>query len=271
MRLSIVTVSFDQQPFLERALTSVLRQDVDDLEYIVVDAGSTDGSRTVIDRYRERLAKVILEPDRGPADGLNKGFSFASGDAYAYVNADDALLPGAARRAVAFLAANPRVDVLYANGYIVDAHGTPIRRFRSSRFTPWRFVHGGANVMQQATFIRADAFRRTNGFNIENRTCWDAELLVDLALTGARMHRVDEYWGLFTTHSAAISGSQRLAAQYESDRRELLRKVHGRLPRRRDAVANLAGRALKWSTDPVGVGWRLADLVRPPRIGNPVL
>lgn len=268
MKLSIVTVSYNQARFLERALTSVLSQDVDDLEYIVVDAGSTDGSRAIIETYRDRLTKVTLEPDRGPADGLNKGFANASGDVYAYVNADDALMPGAAHSAVTFLEEHREVDVVYGNGYIVDMTGKPIRRFRSSGFTPWRFAHGAAIVMQQATFIRADAFRRTSGFNIGNRTCWDAELLVDLALAGARMRRVDEYWGLFTIHNASISGSQLLGTQYESDRRELLRKMDGRIAHKRATVANLAGRVLKWGTDPVGVAWRLADLVRPPRIGE---
>src|SRR4051794_19097336 len=74
MRISIVTISFNQAAFLERALESVLRQTHPDVEYIVVDPGSTDGSREIIERYRPRLAAVALEPDSGPADGMNRGF-----------------------------------------------------------------------------------------------------------------------------------------------------------------------------------------------------
>ena len=266
VKLSVVTVSLNQALFLERALTSVLGQDIAELEYIVVDAGSTDGSRDIIDRYCDRLSRVIFENDRGPADGLNKGFSFATGDVFAYVNADDALLPRAARSAIDFLSSHRDVDVVYGNGYLVDSDGTPIRRFRSSPFTTWRFTHGCANVMQQATFIRADAFRRTGGFNVDNATCWDAELLVDLTLSGARMRRRNEYWGVFAVHGSSISGSRQLRAQYESDHRALSRKLSGHASRGNDVSGELVGRLLKWSTDPVGVAWRLADIVRQPRI-----
>ena len=94
MKLSIVTISFNQADYLEEAMVSILEQDYDDIEYIIVDAGSTDGSRDIIERYRDRIAVVVLEPDEGPADGLNKGFARASGDIYGYLNADDAFLPG---------------------------------------------------------------------------------------------------------------------------------------------------------------------------------
>src|SRR4029077_2212938 len=83
-RVSIVTISFNQAPFLERAIRSVLEQDHPDVEYIVVDPGSTDGSREIIEKYRSRIAKVILEPDRGPANGLNKGFAAATGEILGY-------------------------------------------------------------------------------------------------------------------------------------------------------------------------------------------
>ena len=100
MKVSVVTVSFNQARFLERAIRSVLGQDYDDIEYIVVDPGSTDGSRAIVERWRDRIDRIILEPDRGPPDGLNKGFAAATGEIFAYLNADDALLPGAVRAAV---------------------------------------------------------------------------------------------------------------------------------------------------------------------------
>ena len=92
MKVSIVTISFNQARFLRRAITSVLSQDYPDIEYIVVDPGSTDGSREIINAYGPRLASVIFDPDDGPADGLNRGFQLATGDVLAYINADDALL-----------------------------------------------------------------------------------------------------------------------------------------------------------------------------------
>ena len=100
VKVSIVTISFNQADFLEEAILSVLGQDYPDIEYIIVDAGSTDGSLEIIERYRERLAAVIVGPDAGPADGLNKGFRLATGSICGYINADDAYLPGAISSAV---------------------------------------------------------------------------------------------------------------------------------------------------------------------------
>jgi glycosyltransferase involved in cell wall biosynthesis len=91
-KVSIVTISYNQCAFLERAIQSVLAQNYPEVEYIVVDPGSTDGSRDIIERYRSRISKLILEPDKGPVDGLNKGFSVATGEIYGYLNA---LVPSA--------------------------------------------------------------------------------------------------------------------------------------------------------------------------------
>src|SRR4051794_11958143 len=102
-KFSVVTISFNQAEFLERAIQSVLRQDCEaGIQYIVVDPGSTDGSRDVIEKYRSRLSHVILAPDLGPADGLNKGFKIATGDILCYLNSDDEFLPGAFRRVANF-------------------------------------------------------------------------------------------------------------------------------------------------------------------------
>ncbi len=92
MKISIVTLSFNQKQFLEEALQSVLGQKYPELEYIVVDPGSTDGSREMLDLYKGQLTELILEPDRGAADGLNKGFSRSTGDVLGFLNADDLLL-----------------------------------------------------------------------------------------------------------------------------------------------------------------------------------
>ncbi len=265
MKVSVVTVSFNQAQFLERAIRSVLGQDHDDVEYIVVDPGSTDGSRNIIARYSGRIAKVIDEPDSGPPDGLNKGFACASGDIYAYLNADDAYLPGAVSAAVAAFRRNPDAGVIAGHGYLVDAEGRVLRRFRSAPFSPWRLVHGAAVVMQQATFFRASVFHATKGFNAANHTSWDAELLLDMALTGARVRTVEGYWSLFTIHEASITGSQRLRAESLANHRRYFCRVMGREPRWSDPVCRGLARIWRWVMDPRGLQERLKDrLLAPP-------
>lgn len=90
MKISVVTVSYNQAQFLERAIRSIVEQNQEDLEYIVIDPGSTDESRDIIERYRSNIAKIVYEPDSGPAEGLNKGFFHATGEVPGLINADDA-------------------------------------------------------------------------------------------------------------------------------------------------------------------------------------
>lgn len=266
MKVSVVTLAFNQAAFLERAIRSVVEQDHDDIEYIVVDPGSTDSTGAIVERYRDRIAHVITGPDRGPPDGLNKGFAAATGEIFAYLNADDALLPGAIREAVAAFERHRDADVIVGHGYIVDGEGKVLRRFRSAPFTPWRFAHGAAVVMQQSTFFRARAFRATGGFNLDNRTSWDAELVLDMALAGAKVRVVDADWSLFTIHAESISGSQRMADISLVNHRRYFRIVMGRDQRPSDRVGFFVARILRWAGDPVGVVQKLRDrLLGPPQ------
>ena len=98
-RISVVTVSFNQREYLEQCLLSVFGQRYPNLEYIVVDAGSTDGSIELLRRYEAQFAHLIVEPDEGQSDGLNKGLRRATGDILTWVNSDDMLAPSALKRA----------------------------------------------------------------------------------------------------------------------------------------------------------------------------
>jgi glycosyltransferase involved in cell wall biosynthesis len=216
MRVSIVTISFNQAQFLERAIRSVVEQDYPDIEYIVVDPGSTDSSRDIIERYRSRISRVIYEPDRGPADGLNKGFACATGDIFGYINADDAYLPGAVREAVTAFD-NSKADVICGDGYIVDENDRCIRRYVSTSINIRRFVLNAASILQQSTFFTANAYRDVGSFNAENRTCWDGELLFDFAASGRKFLHVPRYWSVFRMHPSSISGSGSSLQQFQRD------------------------------------------------------
>ncbi|MGL4541386.1 MAG: glycosyltransferase family 2 protein, partial [Polymorphobacter sp.] len=195
--ISIVTISFNQARFLPTAIDSILGQDYPGLDYIIVDPGSTDGSRDIIAGYGDRIATVLLDPDAGPADGLNKGFAAARGDIFGYVNADDLLLPGALAVVAQRFAQLPAADVILGNGVLIDDHDRLLRRVQSSRFSLSALGHGAMTFVQQGKFFRRAAFERAGGFNAANRTCWDAELLVDMAVAGARVVNVPDRIGGF--------------------------------------------------------------------------
>jgi glycosyltransferase involved in cell wall biosynthesis len=263
MKISLVTLSFNQANYLEEALRSVLDQGYRDLEYIVVDPGSTDGSRDIIERYRDRFNRIVFERDAGPADGLNKGFAQARGDVFGYLNSDDRLLPGSLAHIAEAFRSHPDADLIYGHGYIINQAGHTQRRFRSDRFNLRRAAYGNSIIMQQAAFWRRDAFNAVKGFNPANRLSWDGEFWIDLTLAGKRFRRVDEYWACFRTHEASIThnfhrGS--LDSLFGREQRRLFEKTMARPWGPGDGIMGAATRIEKWLADPWNLWLRIQDL-----------
>ena len=250
MTLSIVTISYNQAEFLGQCIRSVVEQNYDDIEYIVVDAGSTDGSREIIEKYRDRISKIIFEPDDGPADGLNKGFEVATGDIYGFLNSDDVLETGAIASVARYFEDNPGVDVISGHSWIIDADSRPIRRFYSDRYSLWMAVHGASILSQASTFFRAEVFHRAGGFNAENFVAWDGELFVDMALAGARFSRVDEFLSKFRIHEGGITGSGKLHQAYEGYYCSIFRKIMGREKNSIDRFATVVTKYVRKALNP---------------------
>lgn len=228
MKISLVTLSFNQVEYLKEALDSVLGQGYPDLEYIVVDPGSKDGSREVIEGRSKEIAYTIFEPDRGAADGLNKGFSRATGDIFGFLNADDLLMPCSLQRVADFFHQNPSCDIAFGNGHIIDGSGKKSRHYKARAFSVSRYFYGGARWLQQSTFFRREAFRRSPGFNLENRTCWDGELFVSMVSQGAQVGYIDADLASFRIHGSSISGTGKLHEQYLKDSRRIFEQTLGR-------------------------------------------
>jgi glycosyltransferase involved in cell wall biosynthesis len=266
-KLSIVTISFNQAEYLEEAIKSVLGQDYPSIEYIVVDPGSSDGSREIIERYRKRIGKIVYEPDKGPADGLNHGFAHATGEVFAYLNADDVLLPGSVSSAMKALE-DPSLAVVYADGYFIDSDGKILRRCFSNTYSVWRYALGGAIIMQQSSFWRADWHRRMGGFNVENRTWWDGEFFFRIALAGGKLRHIREYWSYFRIHGESITGSGRTNDKYVAHERQVLAphvKRYGPLL----PLARLGAQLIKHLEDPRIIVARLGErFVGPPVAGK---
>ncbi len=224
--ISVVTLSYNQAGYLEECLRSVLNQDYNRVEYIVVDPGSGDTSRDIIARYVSRLSSVILEPDEGPADGLNKGFTRAKGDVFCYINADDRLFPGSLRFAANYFKAHPEVDVLCGAINMLNEKGRVAWRKRTSDyFRLSDYAAGISTVCQQATFIRRRAFEEVGGFNRANRVSWDGELLVDMALAGCQFATVDRVLGEFRIYKETITGSKRFQNQIRDEHSRMVSKM----------------------------------------------
>ena len=259
MKLSIVTISYNQAEFLEIALRSVISQKTDDIEYIVVDPGSTDGSREIIERYADHIDHIIFEKDAGPADGLNKGFARATGDWFGYINSDDFYLEDGLRRAFDAAGRYSDAGAFVGGGYLVDGQGWIIKRSISTRYSLLRALNGAAFSLQQATFYRRDAFQAVGGFNLANRTCWDGEILVAMMARGFTIARIPEDIGAFRIHAQSITGSGRLSKAYRGDLDRIFAETLGR-PRNgwdRHVIAP----ALRFASR-LGDPWRTASLAR---------
>ena len=110
--VSIITPSFNQAEYIEETINSVLDQDYPNIEYIIIDGASTDGSKEIIEKYKDRINFWVSEPDEGQTDAINKGFSQANGDIFAWLNSDDTYEPQAVTEAVAYLQSHPEVGLL---------------------------------------------------------------------------------------------------------------------------------------------------------------
>ena len=228
MKISIVTVSFNQRAYLREALDSVLLQEYPELEYIVVDPGSTDGSRELIHSYGDRISKAIFEPDHGAADGLNKGFAVATGDVYGFLNSDDLLMPGSLERVAEFFRVHPECDMVMGNGKKIDGEGKLLEVIKARDFSVRRHLYGGTRWLQQSTFFRRESYLRSPGFNTENKTSWDGELFMTLVKQGARVGYIDGDLSAFRIHGTSISGTGRMLEAYKRDNARIFRAMQGR-------------------------------------------
>jgi glycosyltransferase involved in cell wall biosynthesis len=252
IKVSIVTISFNQVKYLERTIQSVLNQDYPNIEYIVEDPGSTDGSRALIDQYRSRLARVILEPDSGPADGLNKGFAVATGDVFSFLNSDDVLYPTAVSAAAKFFMEHPEVDVVSGHAKVIGPDDQVLRLTYSDRMSMMRHLYNGVILIQPSTFFRRRAFERTNGFNPKNRMAWDNELFFDMAYAGCKFDLSDDIWSGYRLHSQSITTSWN--HDEEKKRNQVVEgrflRVKGRFPTRWDEALMLAHRFWRKLSNP---------------------
>ncbi len=245
--IGIVTISYNQAEFIKEAIESTLIASRETpIKYVVVDAGSTDATPQILSKYVAKIDVLIQEPDKGPADGLNKGFSHCQDcDVLGYINADDRLRSDSLRWVRRFFDQHPSIEVLLGAIAIIDEDGKASRRARvSDHFDVQRYAVGACNVFQQGTFFRRTAFERTKGFNVGNRTSWDGEFAVDLALAKASFFRTRKILGDFRIYPASITGSQRFATQYALDKHRIARKIYAAgIPE----PSTLVSSALKWA------------------------
>ncbi|MBN3946524.1 MAG: glycosyltransferase [Nostoc sp. NMS7] len=213
-RISIVTPSYNQGQFIEETIRSVLLQGYSNLEYIIIDGGSTDNSVEIINKYEQYLSYWISEPDGGQSNALNKGFHRATGNLVGWQNSDDYYLPKAFLYAAQALAIFDEADVFYGNANYIDASGNIIFTAQISQFDfknmiPWQCI------LNQSTFFTRQIFQNGNFIDETKEHIMDYEFFWRLALANYKFKFIPEIVANFRQHSQAKGATQTEIAEQE--------------------------------------------------------
>jgi glycosyltransferase involved in cell wall biosynthesis len=216
-KISIITPSYNQGHFLEKTIRSVLLQGYPNLEYIVIDGGSTDNSVEIIKKYEPWLTYWVSESDRGQADAINKGFARATGQIFAWLNSDDIYLPNALQLVAEKFSQEPEVGALVGIGHKVDESDrivyTPPRgpELNFQSFLDWRKSH----FMQPSCFFTREAWQTCGPLNESLNYCLDVDLWLKISQK-FEFQKLDTVLSHATAHQAAKTTAAKHQAWVET-------------------------------------------------------
>lgn len=181
-RISVVTPSFNQAPYLERTISSVCEQAYPNLEYFLYDAGSTDGSAEIIQRHAREFSHHEIAPDKGQSDAINKGWRRATGEVLCWLNSDDYFYPNALRVAGKAFRENPQLVMFCGTIAIVDMQERLLRHKRPPELTVERLLPWGGVPGQAAVFLHRRVFEELGGPRLDLHYVMDWELWLRILL-----------------------------------------------------------------------------------------
>lgn len=204
-KISIVTPSYNQRPFIETAIRSVVEQDYPDLEYFVIDGGSNDGSQEIIEKYSAAIDWWCSEPDDGQSHAIAKGFARATGGILAWINSDDAYFPGTLKKVGRFFVEHPDVDVVTAGTAYTDVYGRITSCYERPASKVWFAERGVMYYGQQAMFFGKQIYEQIGGIRLDFHYAMDTELLLRILLSGGKCGTFRGLCGFFRWHDAMKS------------------------------------------------------------------
>ncbi|MHB8727690.1 MAG: glycosyltransferase family 2 protein [Sulfuricaulis sp.] len=219
-RISIVTPSYNQAHYLERTICSVLDQNYPNLEYIIIDGGSTDGSVDIIKKHSKHLVYWVSEPDQGQTQAINKGLQIATGEWVGWQNSDDIYYPGSFFGLVQAATAHPRSNLIVGNMRLIDGQGREIRDIRYVRPTYRALLAEGMVLTNQAAFWRRSIHDEIGYLNEEFSCGFDYEWFLRVTQR-YRAHHVNKTWGGLRIHGE--TKSSRIQERFEEEYRRILR------------------------------------------------
>lgn len=180
--VSVITPSLNQARFIKATIDSILNQDYPNVEHIVVDGGSIDGTLSILQQYShlgDRF-RFVSEPDRGQSHAINKGLALARGEIIGWLNSDDTYQPGGIRKAVQALQARPDCGMVHGKCYVINEHGQVMNSLHVTPADHNKLFHGCV-VCQPAAFIRKSVFQKMGGVNESLQFCMDYDLWIRIS------------------------------------------------------------------------------------------
>lgn len=218
-RITVVTPSFNQATYLERTILSVLDQGYPNLEYLVIDGGSTDGSADIIRRYAGRLSWWISEPDRGQTDAINKGLRRATGEWVAWQNSDDIYYPGVFHELAAAAEKYPRAGLIIGDMMLIDEQDRPLRDICYVKPCYKALLAEGMVLTNQSAFWRRKAHEGIGLLAEDLHYSFDYEWFLRLTKHVESAH-VNRIWGALRLHGETKTSLR--AQRFREERQKIL-------------------------------------------------
>jgi len=193
MKISVITVCYNSVATIRDTIKSVLEQDYSNIEYIIIDGGSKDGTLEIINEYKNKIAKIISEPDKGIYDAMNKGIYVSTGDYVGTLNSDDIFSHSKVLSDVARLLENTEFDAVYGDLILVDRENTSkiVRRFPSKYFKKWK-IRFGFMLPHPTFYARRNLFDELGYYKLNYRVSADFELITRFLKRGITTTRISD-------------------------------------------------------------------------------
>jgi glycosyltransferase involved in cell wall biosynthesis len=223
-KITIVTPSYNLGSYIEATIKSVLNQQYPNLEYIIVDGGSTDNTLSIFSKYENQLTKLIIEPDNGLYDAINKGFSHSTGEIMGWINADDVLHHKSLFTIADLFSRNKQISWIQGHPTVIDKDGKFVMT-RNANNSPWPFLTRSFNrnsfIQQESTYWRSSLYQKAGGYVSQNYgLAGDFELWMRF-FRFEKLHNINNILSSFRVRNHQLSKNENL---YMSEVEDIISK-----------------------------------------------